>query len=147
MPQVCSAPICTTKTWGFPSLLSGRAYLQSREDIHHFLVQCSPSLGPPQDTAKATPWKDLQFAGVASHHSSHSKSNMPNWQQGSISKAALPTLPRVRSWTSVFSETEGCQILSLLQYKQAAPQATRAKDAQFSYRHEFGFLSLAPSLP
>lgn len=26
------------KTWGFPSLLSKRSDLQSREDIHHFLV-------------------------------------------------------------------------------------------------------------
>lgn len=69
MPQVCSAPICTTKTWGFPSLLSRRSDLQSRKDIHHFLVltlQCSPSLGQPQDTAKATTWKDLHFTGVAS---------------------------------------------------------------------------------
>lgn len=76
MPQVCSAPICTTKTWGFPSLLSGRTDLQSREHIHHFPVltlQCSPRLGQPQDTAKAATWKDLEFAGVASCHSSTTK--------------------------------------------------------------------------
>lgn len=151
MPQVCSAPICTTKTWGFPSLLSRRSDLQSRKDIHHFLVltlQCSPSLGQPQDTAKATTWKDLHFTGVASRHSFHSKSKVPNWQQGSISKsaskAALPTLPRVRSRTSTFLETEGCQILSLLQYKQAASWATRIRH-RISYWLEFGFLSLAPS--
>lgn len=131
MPQVCSAPICTTKTWRFPSLLSGRSDLQSRKDIHHFLVltlQCSPSLGQPQDTAKATTWKDCHFTRVASHHSFHSKSKVPNWQQGSISrsgsKAALPTLPRVRSQTSTFSETEdagffqNCNINKLLLEQQ-----------------------------
>lgn len=78
----------------------------------------------------------------------HSKSKVPNWQQGSISrsasKAALPTLPRVRSRTSTFLEIEGCQILSLLQYKQAASWATRIRH-RISYWLEFGFLSLAPS--
>lgn len=149
MPQVCSAPICTTKTWGFPSFLSGRSDLQCREDIHHFPVltlQCSPRLGQPQDTAKASTWKDLQFAGVASCHSFHSRSNLPNWQQGSISKTALPTLPRVRSWTSMFLEAERCQILTLLQYKQAASWVTRIKDTQFLTDSSLAFCLLLPPI-
>lgn len=76
----------------------------------------------------------------------HHKTNLPNWQQGSISKAALPTLPRVRSWTSMFLETERCQILSLLQYKQTASWATKIKDAQFLTDLTLAFCLLFPTL-
>lgn len=130
-----------------PSFLEGQIYSPGKTSSTPCAdLQCSPRLGQPQDTAQATTWKDLQFAGVASHHSSHSKSNMPNWLQGSISKAALPALPRVRSWTSMFLETEGCQILWLLQYKQAASSATRTKDAQFLTDLSLAFCLLLPPI-
>lgn len=101
-----------------PSLLCANLSVQSQ-------------LGTTTEHCRGSMWKDLQFAAVASHHSFHSKSSMPNWQQGSItrsiSKAVLPTLPRVRSLTSMFSETARCQIPSVLQYKQAASQATELR--------------------
>lgn len=88
-------------------------------------------LGTSTESCKGSMWNDLQFAGVASCHSFHSKSNMPNWQHGriirSVSRAVLPALPRVRSLTSMVLETEECQILSVLQYKQTSSQATELK--------------------
>lgn len=126
----------------FPPFWKVRFTVQGK---HPSLPCADPAVqGQPQDNAKATTWKDLQFAGVAFCHSFHSKSNVPKWQQGSISKAALPALPRVRSWTSVFLETERCHILWLLQYKQAASWAKRIKTTKFLPDLSLAFCLLLP---
>lgn len=121
MPHVCSALICMNKMWGFPPSLFRKVRFTVQErypslPCANLLVQSQ--LGTATEHCKGSTWKDLPCAEVASHRSFHSKSNTPNRQQGSItrniSKVVLPTLPRVRSPTSMFLEEEGCQILSVL---------------------------------
>lgn len=110
-------------------------------------VQSQP--GTTIECCKGSAPKDLQFAGVASHHSFHNKSNPPNRQQGtmtrSISKGVPPILPRVRSLASMVLEVEGCQILWVLQYKQAALQATELQIASFLQTQVCLFVILLPS--
>lgn len=125
-----------------PTVWKVRLTVQERHPLPLYAdLSVQSQLGTTTECCKSSMWKDLLFVGEASFHS---KGNMPVWQQGSIarsiSKVVLPTSPTVRSLTSMFLETKGGPILSVLQYKQGASQATEFKTPSFLQTPVFHFI-------
>lgn len=112
------------------------------QERHPWLPRAHLSMQPNHRTL----WKDVVCCSSIPS-SFHSNSNSPKWQGCStrnISNAVLSTLPWVRSLTWGFLETEGCQIISVLQYKQAASQATELKAHSFLQTRVCLFVILLP---